>query len=49
VIWVGVSPTGTELHRIASSNPGAEKMKVKLIGSLPMFFALTHVFAGGDV
>src|SRR5712692_8272299 len=46
VIWVGVSPAGTELHRIVSSNPGAEKMKVRLIGSVPMFFKLIHVFAG---
>jgi hypothetical protein len=46
VIWEGVSPAGTELHRIVSSNPGAEKMNVRLIGSVPIFFALTHVFAG---
>jgi hypothetical protein len=46
VISVGVSPAGTELHRIVSSNPGAEKMKVRLIGSLPMFFAFIQVFAG---
>jgi hypothetical protein len=46
VIWVGVSPAGTELHRIVSSNPGAEKMKVRLIGSAPTFFRLTHVLAG---
>ncbi len=45
-IWVDVSPAGTELHRIVSSNPGAEKMKVRLIGSLPMFFAYIHVLAG---
>jgi hypothetical protein len=33
VIEVGVSPAGTELHRIVSSNPGAEKMNVRLMGS----------------
>ena len=43
---VGVSPAGTELHRIVSSNPGAEKMKVRAIGSVPMFFPLIHVLAG---
>jgi len=43
---VGVSAAGTELHRIVSSNPGAEKMKVRLIGSVPVFFKLIQVFAG---
>jgi len=33
VIEVGVSPAGKELHRIVSSNPGAEKMNVTLTGS----------------
>src|SRR6185437_15287135 len=46
VIFVGASPAGTELHRIVSSNPGAEKMKVKLAGSVPVFFKLIHVFSG---
>ena len=46
VIWVGVSPAGTELHRIVSSNPGAEKTKVSAIGSVPVFFPLIHVLAG---
>src|SRR6266478_1580737 len=46
VICVGISPAGTELHRIVSSNPGAEKTKLRLIGSVPIFFKLTHVFAG---
>jgi hypothetical protein len=40
VIEVGVSPADTELHRIVSSNPGAEKMNVMLTGLVPMFFAL---------
>ena len=44
VIGVGVSPAGTELHRIVSSNPGAEKMNVMLTGSVPVFFALIHLF-----
>jgi hypothetical protein len=46
VIRVGVSPAGTELHRIVSSNPGAEKTKVRAIGSVPMFFPLIQVLAG---
>src|SRR6267378_2871560 len=46
VIVVGVSPPGTELQRIVSSNPGAEKMKVRLTGSAPVFFKLIQVFAG---
>src|SRR5207247_7765923 len=46
VIGVGVSPAGTELHRIVSSNPGAEKMNVRLMGSEPIFFKLIQVFAG---
>jgi hypothetical protein len=46
VIFVGASPAGTELHRIVSSNPGAEKMKVKPAGSVPVFFRLIHVFSG---
>ena len=46
VIGVGVSPAGTELHRIVSSNPGAEKTNVNAIGVAPMFFPLIHVFAG---
>lgn len=33
VMVVGVSSASTELHRIVSSNPGAEKMKVRAIGS----------------
>src|SRR6266699_1775663 len=46
VIEVGVSPAGTQLHRIVSSNPGAEKMNVRLMGSEPIFFKLIQVFAG---
>ena len=46
VMGLGVSPAGTELHRIVSSNPGAEKMNVRLIGSVPTFFRLIQVFAG---
>jgi len=46
VISVGVSPAGTELHRMVSSNPGAEKMKTRLIGSVPTFFKLIQVLAG---
>jgi len=46
VIGVGVSPAGTELHRIVSSKPGAEKMNVNAIGVAPMFFPLIQVFAG---
>jgi hypothetical protein len=34
------------LHRIVSSNPGAEKMNVSAIGSVPTFFPLTQVLAG---
>ena len=49
VIWVGVSPAGTELHRVKSSNPGAEKMKVRLIGSVPMFSKLNQAFTGSCV
>jgi hypothetical protein len=41
VISVGFSPAGTELQRIVSSNPGAEKTKVRLIGSAPTFFTLS--------
>ena len=43
VIAVGVSPAATELHRIVSSNPGAEKMNVRQIGSVPVFFKLIQV------
>src|SRR5258708_40263940 len=46
VMGVGVSPAGTELHRIVSSNPGAEKLNVRLIGSVPRFFKLIQVFVG---
>ena len=46
MIGVGVSPAGTELHRIVSSNPGAEKTNVNAIGVAPMFFPLIQVFAG---
>src|SRR3979490_1747331 len=46
VIGVGVSLAATELQRIVSSNPGAEKMKVRLTGSVPVFFKLIQVFAG---
>jgi hypothetical protein len=45
VISVGVSPAGTELQRMVSSNPGAEKTNVRLIGSVPIFFKLTQVLA----
>jgi hypothetical protein len=46
VIAVGISPAGTELHRIVSSKPGAEKTNVSAIGSVPMFFPLIQVLAG---
>src|SRR6478672_4822872 len=42
VIGVGVSSAGTELHRIVSSNPGAEKTNVNAIGVAPLFFPLIH-------
>ena len=45
MIGVGVSPAATELHRIVSSNPGAEKTNVNAIGVAPMFFPLIQVFA----
>jgi hypothetical protein len=46
VIWVGLSFAGPELHRIVSSNPGAEKIKVRLIGSVPVSFKLIQVLLG---
>jgi hypothetical protein len=39
-------PSGTELHRMYSSNPGAENMKINWIGSAPVFLRLTQVFKG---
>lgn len=46
VSGVGFSLAGTELHRIVSSKPGAEKMKTTPTGSVPVFFMLTQVFEG---
>jgi AraC-like DNA-binding protein len=35
-------PASTDPHRMLSSKPGAEKMKTRLMLSLPMFFMPTH-------
>jgi hypothetical protein len=38
-----VCPTGTDPHRMFFSKPGAEKIKTRLILSVPTFLRLTQV------